>query len=50
MNTKSCIFTSGEATSENTAFGVHEWNKNQSYTEKIKYPLYHNVPSSDQMF
>ena len=24
MNTKSCIFTSGEATSENTAFGVHE--------------------------
>ena len=24
MNNKSSIFTSGEATSENTAFGVHE--------------------------
>ena len=31
---------SGEATSENAAFGVHEWNKNRSYTEKIKYPLF----------
>ena len=27
MNNKSSIFTSGEATSENIAFGVHEWNK-----------------------
>ena len=26
MNNKSSIFTIGEATSENTAFGVHEWN------------------------
>ena len=34
MNTKNRIFTSGEATSENTAFGVHEWNKNQSYIGK----------------
>ena len=24
------------ATSENTSFGVHEWNKIQSYTDKIK--------------
>ena len=32
MNIKSCIFTSGEATNENAAFGVHELNKNQSYT------------------
>ena len=39
MNTKSSIFTSGGATSENTNFGVHEWNKNRSYTEKVKYPL-----------
>ena len=34
MNTKSSIFTSGGATSENITFGVHEWNKNWSYTEK----------------
>ena len=27
------------ATSENTSFGVHEWNKIRSYTEKMKYPL-----------
>ena len=27
MNTKSSIFVSGRATSENTTFGVHEWNK-----------------------
>ena len=40
MNTKSCIFTSGEeATSENTAFGVLERNKFQSYTGKIKYSV-----------
>ena len=25
------------AWSENTSFGVHEWNKIQSYTEKIKF-------------
>ena len=34
MNNKSSIFTSDEATSENTAFGVHEWNKKRSFTEK----------------
>ena len=41
MNTKSSIFTSGVAyaTSENTTFGVHEWNKNWSYTEKVKFPV-----------
>ena len=27
MNNKSSIFTSGEATSENTDFDVYEWNK-----------------------
>ena len=26
--------SAGEATTENTGFGVHEWNKNQSYTRK----------------
>ena len=29
---QSSIFTSGEATSENTTFGVHEQNKIQSFT------------------
>ena len=33
MNNKSSIFTIGEATSENTAFGVHEWNRKRSLTE-----------------
>ena len=37
MNTKSSIFMSGEAMRENTAFGVHEWNKKGSYTEKVKF-------------
>ena len=37
MNNKSSIVTSGEATTENTAFGVHEWNKKRSSTEKVKY-------------
>ena len=27
---------------ENTTFGVHEWNKNRPYTEKVKYPLFLN--------
>ena len=31
MNTKSSIFMSGY---ENISFGVHEWNKIRSYTEK----------------
>ena len=40
MNTKSNIFTRGSATRENTAFGVHSVkNKNQSYSDKVKYPL-----------
>ena len=30
------------ATSENTDCGAHEWNKIQSYTENLKYPLYVN--------
>ena len=34
MNTKSSIFPSAYTTCENTAFGVHEWNKILSYTEK----------------
>ena len=33
MNTKNTIIT-------NTSFGVHEWNKIWSYTEKIKYRQY----------
>ena len=37
MNNKSSIFTSGEAMSENTAFGVHECNKKRSYTENVKF-------------
>ena len=37
MNTKSSIFTSGGGTSENITFSVHEWNKNWSYTEKVKF-------------
>ena len=47
MNTKTCIFTRGYrhsckycATSENTGFGVHEWNKIRSYIEKIPDILY----------
>ena len=39
MNTKSSIFMSGKATSENTAFCVHEWNKKWSYTEKVKFSI-----------
>ena len=39
MNTKSSIFTSGGATHENITFGVQEWNKNWSYTEKVKFPV-----------
>ena len=38
MNTTSSIFTS-TATSENTDCGVHEWNKIQSYAEKIKFSV-----------
>ena len=34
MNTKGSMFTSGVATGDNTNFGVHEWNKIRSYTEK----------------
>ena len=30
---------SGEATGDNTNFGVHEWNKIRSYTEKIKFSV-----------
>ena len=37
MNNKSSIFTSGEATSENTAFCVHEWNKKRPFTKKVKF-------------
>ena len=36
LDTKSSSFTSAGATSENTTFGVYEWNKNRSYTEKNK--------------
>ena len=36
MNNKISIFMSGETTSENTDFGVHERNKKRSYTEKVK--------------
>ena len=32
MKTKYSIFT--VATSENTSFGVHEWNKIRAYTEQ----------------
>ena len=39
MNTKSGIFTRGFATRENTALLFIQWNKNRSYTEKVKYPL-----------
>ena len=39
MNNERSIFTSGEATSENTAFGVHESNKKQSFTEKVKFSI-----------
>ena len=39
MNNKSSIFTSGEATSENTAFGVQERNKKRSFTEKVKFSI-----------
>ena len=39
MNTKRSIFTSGGATSENITFGVYEWNKNWSYTEKVKFSV-----------
>ena len=39
MNTKGSIFTSGVATGDNTDFGVHEWNKIRSYTEKIKFSV-----------
>ena len=35
MDTKSSIFTS-----ENTGFGVHEWNKIRSYTEKKKNQIF----------
>ena len=45
MNTKSNVFTRGSATRENTTFGVHSVKKNQSYTEKVKYPLF--IPSSE---
>ena len=34
MNAKCNIFKSG-----NTSFGVHEWNKILSYTEKIKFSV-----------
>ena len=27
------------ATSENTSFGVHEWSKIRSYTEKLKFAV-----------
>ena len=51
MDTKNSIFKSGAtlenvhfvsircflATRENTAFGVHCWNKNRSYTEVVKF-------------
>ena len=36
---KSSIFTSGEATSRLTAFGVYEWNKKRSYAEKVKFSV-----------
>ena len=39
MNTKSSIFMSGVATSDNTTFGVHNWNKIRSYTERIKFSV-----------
>ena len=39
MNTKGSIFTSGVATSDNTDFGVHEWNKIRSYTEKNQFSV-----------
>ena len=39
MNTKGGIFMSGVATGDNTDFGVHEWNKIRSYSEKIKFSV-----------
>ena len=39
MNNKSSIFTSGEATSENSAFDVHERNKKRSFIEKVKFSV-----------
>ena len=39
MNTKSSIFTNGGATSENITFYVREWNKNWSYTERVKFSV-----------
>ena len=39
MNNKSSIFTSGEATSEKTAFGVHEGNEKRFFTEKVKFSI-----------
>ena len=39
MSNKSSIFTSGEATSENTAFSVHEKHKKRSFTEKVKFSI-----------
>ena len=40
MNTKSGIFTSGEATSENIAFGVRrKSNKKRFYTEIVKFSI-----------
>ena len=43
MNTKSSIFTSDVAMSENTSFGVQGWNKIWSYTEN--YFIYNNQAS-----
>ena len=37
MNTKSSIYTSGAAMSENNTFSVHEWNKILSYTKKTNF-------------
>ena len=39
MNKGSGIFMGGKATIENTTFGVHEWNKKQSFTEKVKFSI-----------
>ena len=36
---KCSIFTSGGATRENITSGVHVWNKNWSYTEKVKFSV-----------
>ena len=39
MNTKAVFSQVAVATSENISFGVHEWNKIWSYTEKSKFSV-----------